>query len=150
MLYEVITLLDADNTKKDWREGLDKLKNLTDRPIFEVSTKLKATLRPYQLEGCAWMSWLFANHFGGILADDMGLGKTIQTITLLCNQYESEDETLAQPVGQLNLFDSPITGFNTTVITSYSIHYTKLYDIGKLFDPEYFVRCTRIQFGQPF
>jgi hypothetical protein len=41
---------------------------------------LKATLRPYQLEGYHFLCYLAANRFGGILADDMGLGKTLQTL----------------------------------------------------------------------
>jgi hypothetical protein len=38
-------------------------------------------LRPYQIEGFHFLSYLSANRFGGILADDMGLGKTIQALT---------------------------------------------------------------------
>ena len=38
-------------------------------------------LRPYQVEGFYFLSYLASNRFGGILADDMGLGKTIQSLT---------------------------------------------------------------------
>ncbi len=41
---------------------------------------LKATLRPYQLEGLAWLNFLGDAGLGGILADDMGLGKTVQVL----------------------------------------------------------------------
>jgi superfamily II DNA or RNA helicase len=41
---------------------------------------LNVTLRPYQVEGYHFLSYLSVNKFGGILADDMGLGKTIQSI----------------------------------------------------------------------
>ena len=37
-------------------------------------------LRPYQLEGLAWLQYLRAHNLGGILADDMGLGKTAQAL----------------------------------------------------------------------
>ena len=37
-------------------------------------------LRPYQLEGLAWLQYLRLHHLGGILADDMGLGKTAQAL----------------------------------------------------------------------
>ncbi len=40
-------------------------------------------LRPYQLEGLAWLSALYEYGFHGILADDMGLGKTVQVIAFL-------------------------------------------------------------------
>jgi len=43
----------------------------------------KATLRPYQLEGVAWLNLLRDVGLGGILADDMGLGKTVQILALL-------------------------------------------------------------------
>lgn len=37
-------------------------------------------LRPYQLQGLAWLQHLRAQNLGGILADDMGLGKTAQAL----------------------------------------------------------------------
>jgi SNF2 family DNA or RNA helicase len=44
---------------------------------------LQADLRPYQVEGVAWLAHLRAHDAGGVLADDMGLGKTLQTIAHL-------------------------------------------------------------------
>ena len=44
---------------------------------------LGITLRPYQLQGVAWLQYLRQNHLAGILADDMGLGKTAQTLAHL-------------------------------------------------------------------
>ena len=41
---------------------------------------LQVQLRPYQLEGLAWLQYLRAQNLGGILADDMGLGKTAQAL----------------------------------------------------------------------
>ena len=41
---------------------------------------LGITLRPYQMQGVAWLQYLRQNHLAGILADDMGLGKTAQTL----------------------------------------------------------------------
>ncbi len=40
-------------------------------------------LRPYQLKGLSWLSWLAEIGLGGCLADDMGLGKTVQALALL-------------------------------------------------------------------
>ncbi|MDT9001988.1 DEAD/DEAH box helicase [Paucibacter sp. APW11] len=37
-------------------------------------------LRPYQLQGLAWLQYLRAQGLGGILADEMGLGKTAQAL----------------------------------------------------------------------
>ena len=50
---------------------------------------LKADLRPYQLEGVAWLQNLCARQVGGILADDMGLGKTLQTIAHIVVEKEA-------------------------------------------------------------
>jgi superfamily II DNA or RNA helicase len=41
---------------------------------------LGLTLRPYQLDGLAWLQYLREHDLAGILADDMGLGKTAQTL----------------------------------------------------------------------
>ncbi|HEX5392371.1 MAG TPA: DEAD/DEAH box helicase [Rhodocyclaceae bacterium] len=40
-------------------------------------------LRPYQLEGLAWLQYLREHDLAGILADDMGLGKTAQALAHL-------------------------------------------------------------------
>ena len=46
---------------------------------------LKATLRPYQVDGFRWLHMLWDHGLGGILADDMGLGKTVQALALICH-----------------------------------------------------------------
>lgn len=60
------------------------------------------TLRPYQLRGLDWLSFLARLGIGGCLADDMGLGKTIQMIALLLSEREqsarsAEQESSAAP-----------------------------------------------------
>ncbi|HVJ18087.1 MAG TPA: DEAD/DEAH box helicase [Polyangiaceae bacterium] len=50
---------------------------------------LKATLRPYQEQGVAWLQHLRELETGGVLADDMGLGKTLQTIAHLVLEKRS-------------------------------------------------------------
>ncbi|MDJ0358043.1 DEAD/DEAH box helicase [Paenarthrobacter sp. PH39-S1] len=42
----------------------------------------RATLRPYQERGLAWLNFLAALGVGACLADDMGLGKTVQLLAL--------------------------------------------------------------------
>ena len=46
----------------------------------------RAELRPYQLEGLAWLQHLVRHDLAGILADDMGLGKTAQTLAHLLTE----------------------------------------------------------------
>ena len=57
-------------------------------PSCPVPTGLQATLRPYQVEGFQWLSFLYEQRLGGILADDMGLGKTVQALALLAHAIE--------------------------------------------------------------
>ncbi len=47
---------------------------------------VRATLRPYQLEGVRWLDLLTNLGLGACLADDMGLGKTLQVLALLAHR----------------------------------------------------------------
>ncbi len=53
-------------------------------PDVEPPSTLRASLRPYQRAGVAFLQHLRETDTGGILADDMGLGKTLQTIAHFC------------------------------------------------------------------
>jgi len=48
----------------------------------------RGTLRPYQIAGYSWLSFLSQFGFGACLADDMGLGKTIQFIALMLREKQ--------------------------------------------------------------
>ncbi|WP_374671309.1 DEAD/DEAH box helicase [Acidovorax temperans] len=50
---------------------------------------LQVQLRPYQLEGLAWLQYLRVQGLGGILADDMGLGKTAQALAHVLAEKEA-------------------------------------------------------------
>lgn len=50
---------------------------------IDTDGDLKATLRPYQATGVAWLRFTSSLGLGACLADDMGLGKTIQVLALL-------------------------------------------------------------------
>ncbi|MBL9117754.1 MAG: DEAD/DEAH box helicase [Verrucomicrobiaceae bacterium] len=65
---------------------------LNEKP--EVPSDLKLTLRPYQVDGYHFLSYLTVNGFGGILADDMGLGKTVQTISWILWLRANDPERL--------------------------------------------------------
>lgn len=60
----------------------------TPRPV-EPPAGLGVTLRPYQLQGLAWLQYLREHHLAGILADDMGLGKTAQALAHLLVEKQS-------------------------------------------------------------
>ena len=57
-----------------------------------VPEGMRATLRPYQLEGYRWLNFLRRAGLGGILADDMGLGKTIQVLAAAQRLIEEREE----------------------------------------------------------
>ncbi|MEV4138531.1 DEAD/DEAH box helicase [Dactylosporangium sp. NPDC049742] len=52
-------------------------------PAATPPARFEGSLRPYQLRGLSWLSFLESAGLGGILADDMGLGKTVQLLALL-------------------------------------------------------------------
>ncbi|MEV4142304.1 DEAD/DEAH box helicase [Amycolatopsis sp. NPDC049691] len=62
----------------------DLVARIRDRASGDVAAPagLRATLRPYQQAGLAWLATMTGLGLGACLADDMGLGKTIQLIAL--------------------------------------------------------------------
>ncbi|WAH95526.1 DEAD/DEAH box helicase [Arthrobacter sp. MMS18-M83] len=77
----------VDEQAAAWREAVGGLLDdgVTGLPL---PGSLDAELRPYQLEGFNWLSFLYRHSLGGVLADDMGLGKTVQAIALMCAAKE--------------------------------------------------------------
>jgi len=67
--------------------ALDAIPEIKDDVIhkaeYTASDLLKATLRPYQIDGVKWLLGHFNSNLGACLADDMGLGKTLQTLAVL-------------------------------------------------------------------
>ena len=65
-----------------------------------VPEGMRATLRPYQLEGYRWLDFLRQAGLGGVLADDMGLGKTVQVLAAVQRLFEQRAETQgSEPTG---------------------------------------------------
>jgi superfamily II DNA or RNA helicase len=50
---------------------------------------LVGELRPYQLRGYSWLTFLKQWGLGACLADDMGLGKTVQALTMIQHDWEN-------------------------------------------------------------
>ena len=63
----------------------------------EVPATLQASLRPYQLQGFAWLSRLAHIGAGACLADDMGLGKTVQTLAVLLDRAHLGPQLVVAP-----------------------------------------------------
>ncbi|MET3173958.1 UNVERIFIED_ORG: superfamily II DNA or RNA helicase [Arthrobacter sp. UYCu721] len=87
-LWDELTQLGiVDEQAAAWREAVGGLLEggINGLPL---PASLNAELRPYQLEGFNWLSFLYRHSLGGILADDMGLGKTVQALALMCAAKE--------------------------------------------------------------
>lgn len=59
-------------------------------PLTQQPSDVKATMKPYQLEGLSFLLYMYRNGMSAILGDEMGLGKTLQTLSLF--QYLAENE----------------------------------------------------------
>jgi len=82
---------ELDVESQGWLERVARLSS----KAFPVPGELRATLRPYQLEGYRWLSSLSELGLGACLADDMGLGKTIQILAwILAGVSEGHGPTL--------------------------------------------------------
>ena len=76
-----------------------------------VPEGMRATLRPYQLEGYRWLDFLRQAGLGGVLADDMGLGKTVQVLAAVQRLIEQREETQgSEPTGSADPGESEGTG----------------------------------------
>ena len=78
-----------------------------------VPEGLRATLRPYQLEGYRWLDFLRQAGLGGVLADDMGLGKTVQVLAVVQRLVEEREKAEGQvPTDVGTGKDSELTDFD--------------------------------------
>ena len=76
-----------------------------------VPEGMRATLRPYQLEGYRWLDFLRQAGLGGVLADDMGLGKTVQVLAAVQRLIEQREETQgSEPTGSGDPGEPEATG----------------------------------------
>ncbi|WP_394205832.1 DEAD/DEAH box helicase [Shewanella waksmanii] len=126
-LNEIATIIESTQDgvvdQLDW-QGDIWLKQLAENLAEEVGTQpqdsfvspegLKATLRDYQKQGAAWLSFLRQQQFNAILADDMGLGKTLQTLAVIL--ADKQAKRLENPV----LIVAP-----TSLLTNWSIEANK-------------------------
>ncbi|GAA6525356.1 DEAD/DEAH box helicase [Intrasporangium sp. DVR] len=91
-LWEELAALGVvDRQSARWATNVEALRSEVAVPPPSVPAGLRATLRPYQLEGYHWLARLWDARIGGILADDMGLGKTLQVIAVLALAHERDE-----------------------------------------------------------
>jgi len=76
---------------------------------------LEATLRPYQIEGHAWLTRVAAWGAGAVLADDMGLGKTVQAIAMLLDRSKRGPALVLAPTSVAHNWASELARFAPTL-----------------------------------
>lgn len=63
--------------------------------MAEQPKTISRQMKPFQLEGLAWMRAMETTKWrGGLLGDEMGLGKTIQAVSLIMSDYPAKTPTL--------------------------------------------------------
>ncbi|MDR8020304.1 DEAD/DEAH box helicase [Nesterenkonia aerolata] len=95
------TLAQEVEEAETWRREVSRLKaalpESPEIPVPAVPDGLTAELRSYQVQGYAWLSFLYDLRLGGILADDMGLGKTVQTLAMILRARSCAAQAREQP-----------------------------------------------------
>lgn len=75
-------------------------KDLENMPVLkagkaEQPESISRQLKPFQLEGLAWMMAMEKTQWkGGLLGDEMGLGKTIQAVSLIMSDFPAKKPSL--------------------------------------------------------
>ncbi len=82
--------------------------------MLDTPRSFRGTLRPYQVRGLSWLSFLERLGLGACLADDMGLGKTIQLLALLAMERQV-------PEGQTTVGDSAPKVLPTLLVAPMSV-----------------------------
>ncbi len=89
---ELLELGIVETQSQRWAAAVQGLLDVEEVAPPPVPAGFEATLRPYQLDGYQWLTFLWQHRLGGILADDMGLGKTIQTLAMICHAREAGEQ----------------------------------------------------------
>ncbi|MDO5106002.1 DEAD/DEAH box helicase [Capnocytophaga sp.] len=125
---------------------LDELPELQNKTLitnveYTPSANLKATLRPYQIEGVKWLLEHHYNGLGACLADDMGLGKTLQTIALLVDIHDRlPEKEIENPTNLFDIGQKQKEPLKTLVILPSSLVFN-WYDETKRFAPQ--LKCLQ-------
>jgi DNA repair protein RAD16 len=76
-----------------WKD-LENLPKIGDVKI-DQPTNINRELKPFQLQGVAWMRAMEKTEWGGgLLGDEMGMGKTIQAVSLIMSDYPAKQPSL--------------------------------------------------------
>lgn len=112
-------------------EVLTMWKDLEDMPQISVSKieqpkNINRQLKPFQLEGVAWMQHMENTKWGGgLLGDEMGMGKTIQAVTLIMSDFPAKQPTLVlMPPVALMQWQQEIADYTDGTLKTFVFHGT--------------------------
>ncbi|KAH8908636.1 hypothetical protein BR93DRAFT_877127, partial [Coniochaeta sp. PMI_546] len=112
-------------------ELLTMWKDLEKMPVLKAGKadqpkSISRHLKPFQLEGLAWMTEMEKTAWkGGLLGDEMGLGKTIQAVSLIMSDWPAKQPSLvlAPPVALMQWM-SEIDSYTDGTLKTLLVHGT--------------------------
>ena len=107
-----------------WKD-LENLPKIGDVRI-EQPTNISRELKPFQLEGVAWMRAMEQTEWGGgLLGDEMGMGKTIQAVSLIMSDFPAPQPSLVLiPPVALMQWQQEISDYTDGTLKTFVFHGT--------------------------
>ncbi|TAQ89523.1 hypothetical protein B7494_g2183 [Chlorociboria aeruginascens] len=106
----------------------DDLKNLPKIGDVKIEqpANINRELKPFQLEGVAWMKAMEQTEWGGgLLGDEMGMGKTIQAVSLIMSDFPATQPSLVLiPPVALMQWQQEIADYTDGTLTTFVYHGT--------------------------
>lgn len=110
------------NTMWDNLENLPKIGKVQ----MEQPKNISRELKPFQLEGVAWMKAMEQTEWGGgLLGDEMGMGKTIQAVSLIMSDWPAKQPSLVLiPPVALMQWQQEIASYTDGTLRTFVFHGT--------------------------
>jgi DNA repair protein RAD16 len=93
---------------------------------IDQPTNINRELKPFQLEGVAWMKAMEETEWGGgLLGDEMGMGKTIQAVSLVMSDFPARQPSLVLiPPVALMQWQQEIAAYTDGTLKTFVFHGT--------------------------
>ena len=122
---------ERDRLENHHPELLSMWEDLEKMPVIKAGiaqqpSSISRQLKPFQLEGLAWMKEMEKMEWkGGLLGDEMGLGKTIQAVSLIMSDYPAKQPSLVLvPPVALMQWQSEIASYTDGTLKTFVFHGT--------------------------
>jgi DNA repair protein RAD16 len=109
-----------------WKD-LEDIPKIGDVKI-EQPKNISRELKPFQLEGVAWMKAMEQTEWGGgLLGDEMGMGKTIQAVSLIMSDFPQPQPSLVLiPPVALMQWQQEIADYTDGTLKTFVFHGTNV------------------------